>query len=67
MKVAQGYNRARDRDSEPDFCTIRDLSIDDPYTYFGNHPHRRPERDPIPIGPVFVGDAGGAKAVAAIP
>ena len=22
------------------------------YTYCANHPHRRPDRDPIPIGPV---------------
>ncbi|WP_428101272.1 hypothetical protein [Candidatus Rariloculus sp.] len=33
---------------------IRDLAIEDPfYTYCANHPHRRPERDPIPIGPVM--------------
>jgi hypothetical protein len=43
---------------EPAFCTIRDLPIDDPfYTYCSNHPHRRPQRDPIPIGPVFTGDS----------
>ena len=37
----------------PDHCEIRDLAIDDPfYTYCANHPHRRPERDRIPIGPV---------------
>ena len=37
----------------PDHCEIRDLAIDDPfYTYCANHPHRRPERDHIPIGPV---------------
>ena len=36
-----------------DHCEIRDLTIDDPfYTYCANHPHRRPDRDPIPIGPV---------------
>lgn len=34
-------------------CEIREFSIDDPfYTYCANHPLRRPERDPIPIGPV---------------
>ena len=37
----------------PDHCEIRDLAIEDPfYTYCANHPHRRPERDRIPIGPV---------------
>ena len=36
-----------------DHCEIRNLAIEDPfYTYCANHPHRRPERDPIPIGPV---------------
>ncbi len=43
--------------SEPASCTIRNLPIADPsYTYCANHPHRRPERDPIPIGPVFTGE-----------
>ena len=42
-------------DSEPNFCIIRGLAIENPFwTYCGNHPHRRPDRDPIPIGPVFV-------------
>ena len=37
----------------PDHCEIRDLAIEDPfYTYCANHPHRRPDRDRIPIGPV---------------
>ena len=40
-------------------CEIRDLDIADPfYTYCGNHPHRSPEPDRIPIGPVWVGDGG---------
>ena len=40
-------------DSEPYHCEIRDVAIDDPfYTYCANHPHRRPDRDPIPIGPI---------------
>lgn len=48
-----GYDHADD--PEPDFCTIRGFMIDDAfYTYCGNHPYRRPNRDPIPIGPVFV-------------
>jgi len=39
--------------SLPPYCEIRDLAIEDPfYTYCANHPHRRPDRDPIPIGPV---------------
>src|SRR5262245_24932564 len=54
-KGEAGYEHADD--PEPDYCSIRDLSIDDPfYTYCANHPHRRPERDKIPIGPVFAGD-----------
>ena len=59
-KGQAGYDQADD--PEPDFCTIRGLPIEYPfYTYCGNHPHRRPERDPIPIGPVFTGDSSGAR------
>lgn len=59
-KGEEGYAHASDPD--PDFCTIRDLPIENPfYTYCGNHPHRRPERDPIPIGPVYIGDSSGAR------
>lgn len=55
-----GYNHARD--SEPVFCTIRNLSIETPfYAYCANHPHRRPYRDSIPIGPVFTGDSEGVR------
>jgi len=40
-------------------CTIRNLAIENPfYTYCANHPHRRPHRDSIPIGPVFVDKTG---------
>jgi hypothetical protein len=54
-KGEAGYDHASE--SEPDFCTIRSLPIENPfYTYCGNHPHRRPERDPTPIGPVFTGE-----------
>ena len=36
------------------YCEIRDIAVEDPfYTYCANHPHRRPDRDPIPIGPVM--------------
>lgn len=39
----------------PSFCKIRGLAIPDPgYTYCANHPYRRPKRDAIPIGPVYV-------------
>lgn len=39
----------------PSFCEIRHLAIPDPfYTYCANHPHHRPNRDPLPIGPVYV-------------
>ena len=57
-KGQAGYNHVDDFES--DFCTIRSLPIEDPfYTYCCNHPHRRPERDSIPIGPVFTGDSFG--------
>jgi hypothetical protein len=56
-KGEAGYDRADD--PEPDFCTIRGLAIEVPFwTYCTNHPHHRLERDPIPIGPVFVNDGG---------
>ena len=38
----------------PSFCEIRQLAIPNPfYTYCANHPYHRPNRDPIPIGPVY--------------
>ena len=46
-------------ESAPPYCEIRKVAIDDPfYTYCANHPHRRPERDPLPIGPItrYAGD-----------
>ena len=63
------FNRANDGEAgfpgpegqyrEP-YCEIRGLSIEDPfYTYCANHPHRRPERDSIPIGPVTRNVSGG--------
>lgn len=46
----------------PSFCEIRGLAIPDPgYTYCANHPYRRPKREAIPIGPVYVGDADGVR------
>ena len=43
----------RDESIRP-HCEIRDIAIENPfYTYCANHPHRRPDRDPIPIGPVM--------------
>ena len=57
-----GYAYAND--PSPSFCSIRQFPIPNPfYTYCANHPHRRPERDPVPIGPVFVGDSEGARTV----
>lgn len=61
-KGEAGYVLSRNRNPEPQFCMIRGFAIEDPfYTYCANHPHRRPERDPIPIGPVFTGDSSGAR------
>ena len=48
-------------ESAPPYCEIRKVAIDDPFwTYCANHPHRRPDRDPIPIGPItrYAGDGG---------
>jgi hypothetical protein len=57
-----GHQHARD--PEPPFCAIRGLPIADPfYTYCENHAYRRPERDPIPIGPVLTGDSLGRREV----
>ena len=42
------------------YCEIRGVAVEDPFwTYCANHPHRRPQRDPIPIGPItrHTGDA----------
>lgn len=60
-KGETGYEHADD--PEPAFCSIRNCPIDgDPfYTYCSNHPHRRPERDRVPIGPVYTGDSSGAR------
>ena len=55
-------NRRVPRPPDPDvqpYCEIRNIAIESPfYTYCANHPHRRPEKDPIPIGPVtqYAGD-----------
>ena len=55
--------RAADR-SIPAHCTIRDLPPANPfYIYCANHPHRCPERDPIPIGPTYTGDSSGRREV----
>ena len=59
-KGQAGYDHITD--PEPDFCVIRGLTLEVPfYTYCANHPHRRPDRDPIPIGPVFTGDSSGRR------
>ncbi len=53
-----GYGQAMNSSEEP-YCDIRDRAIENPfYTYCANHPHRRPDRDQIPIGPIlrFAGD-----------
>jgi len=54
-KGEAGYDHSKD--PEPNFCTIRAFAVEDPFwTYCTNHPHHSPNRDPIPIGPVFIGD-----------
>ena len=53
-KGEKGHDHSRD--PGPDFCIIRSLPIANAfYTYCSNHPYLRPERDPIPIGPVLIG------------
>ena len=48
--------------AEAPYCEIRDVAIENPfYTYCANHPHRRPERDPIPIGPITRNTSGGVR------
>jgi hypothetical protein len=45
---------------EPAYCEIRDIGIANPFwTYCANHPKRSPERDPVPIGPIFVDKGRG--------
>ena len=42
-------------EAEQAYCEIRDIEIPNPfYTYCANHPHRSPERDRIPIGPILI-------------
>ncbi len=62
-KGEAGYGHSED--PEPAYCVIRELSVDDNpfYTYCGNHPHRQPERAPIPIGPVYTGDSMGKREI----
>lgn len=53
----EGYTKTATE--EQPYCQIRDVAIENPFwTYCANHPHRRPERDPIPIGPItrYAGD-----------
>ena len=53
-----GFDAHRNSDDDP-YCQIREVGIPDPFwTYCANHPHRRPERDGIPIGPItrYAGD-----------
>lgn len=53
-------SRSRGLGPNEDFCEIRDTQIADPfYTYCANHPHRRPNKDTIPIGPITVHVGGG--------
>lgn len=57
-KGEAGYGKGGDSSVEP-YCEIRGQAIEDPfYTYCANHPHRRPEKDRISIGPIlrFAGD-----------
>ena len=55
----RGNPEGRNRGDAP-YSEIREVRIRNPFwTYCANHPHRRPDRDPIPIGPItrHVGDS----------
>ena len=54
-RANRGQAGSRNHDhSVPSHCEIRDVAIENPfYTYCANHPYRRPDRDPIPIGPIL--------------
>ena len=46
------------------YCEIRQFAIQRAFwTYCGNHPHRRPERDDTPIGPVWTDDGNGRRVL----
>ena len=52
-KGEAGYSHAKK--DEPDFCLIRDISIDCAFwTYCANHPHHNREKIEVPIGQVYV-------------
>ena len=57
-KGQAGYSRSSR--SRASFCEIRGLEIvSSAYTYCANHPHRCPQRDDVPIGPIMTGDSSG--------
>jgi hypothetical protein len=57
-----GYGHAVD--PGPSVCAIRNLPINNPfYTYCANHPQRQPDRNSIPVGPVYTGDSSGARTL----
>ncbi len=61
---ANGGERGHADFKIPSHCEIRQLEISNPYyTYCANHPHHRPNRDPIPIGPVYVVGGMGPREV----
>ena len=52
----EAYYSPRTDNRIPDFCTIRELPVREPfYTYCANHPYRNPEGIEVPIGPVWEG------------
>lgn len=54
-----GFPRDAERRSQPSFCEIRNLPIQNAFwTYCSNHPHHNPGRLRIPVGPVYH-DTGG--------
>ncbi len=54
-KGVDGYPDPYEENPEAPYCEIRNEPIANPfYTYCANHPKRRPDRDPIPLGPIYV-------------
>ena len=52
-KGEAGYEHTKE--PEENYCNIRLVAIENPFwTYCANHPYRCPDRNSIPIGPIYV-------------
>jgi len=56
------------REHGEDYCIIRDVPIADPFwTYCSNHPYRFPDKEKIPIGPIYASKGKGREVLHASP